>query len=117
MAGNFPDPSLRGRCEELARAAAATDPDLRVVRGHYSCPFWGLQAHWWCVSPDGSIVDPTRNQFPSGGLGAYIEFSGRIACDQCGTEIDEAEALIDGNGRYAFCSTRCNARFVGVAVP
>lgn len=59
---------LRGRCRELAEAAAFTDPNLTVVRGHYDCPFWGMQPHWWTVRPDGSIYDPTAAQFPSSGV-------------------------------------------------
>ena len=39
----------RGKCKEMAEAAAAEDTSLTVVRGHYLCPIWGEQAHWWTV--------------------------------------------------------------------
>lgn len=35
-------------------------PELKRVRGHYHCPWLSkAQPHWWCVDPDGNIVDPT----------------------------------------------------------
>lgn len=108
------DYTLRGRCKELAEEAVRNDPSLRLARGHYYCPVWGEQAHWWCVKHDGTVVDPSKEQFPSGGLGVYVEFDGVVCCAQCGKDIPEEDALIDGNGHYAFCSGRCNAIFVGV---
>lgn len=104
---------FRGKCREAAEAAVLEDPTLRLVRGHYHCPLWGTEeAHWWCVRPDGSIFDPTARQFPSKGLGEYVEFNGVVECAQCGKEIPEAEARFDS--RYAFCSSACNMRFVGL---
>ena len=58
------------------------------------------------------MFDLTREQFPSKGLGVYEPFSGVIPCAECGTEVKEEDADIDGN--YAFCSYRCHGRFVGV---
>lgn len=104
---------FRGKCKELSEAAVLADPTLRLVRGHYHCPLWNKdEPHWWCVKPDGTIVDPTARQFPSKGLGIYTEFNGRIACSECGKEVTEDEALLESN--YAFCSSRCYGRFVGV---
>jgi hypothetical protein len=104
---------FRGKCREMAEAAILQDPTLRLVRGHYYCPLWNTEeAHWWCVRPDGSIFDPTARQFPSKGLGEYVEFDGVVECAQCGKEIPEEEARFDS--RYAFCSSACNRRFVGL---
>ena len=103
----------RGRCKELSEAACAEDPTLKLVRGHYYCPMWNRdEPHWWTVRPDGTIHDPTREQFPSRGLGAYTPFSGMVECAECGKEVAEDDADLDGN--YAFCSHRCHGRFVGV---
>lgn len=63
---------LRGTCREASEALVACHPELKLVRGHYECPIWGSQPHWWCVAPDGTVVDPTVEQFPSNGFGAYI---------------------------------------------
>ena len=103
---------FRGRCKEMCEAAVASDPSLRLERGHYICPFWGEQPHWWTVRQDGTIFDPTKDQFPSKGIGDYIPFNGMVSCAECGKEVPEENASIEGN--YAFCSYRCHGRFVGV---
>lgn len=105
--------TYRGKCKEMSEAAAAADQTLTVVRGHYYCPIWNTdEPHWWCVKPDGQIVDPTAKQFPSAGLGVYTPFDGVVECDECGKEMSEEEA--QHHGRYAFCSTQCAMRFVGL---
>lgn len=102
----------RGKCKEMSEAAIAEDPTLRLVRGHYFCPIWGTEeGHWWTVRPDGTIFDPTKLQFPSEGLGLYTEFDGICQCADCGEDVPEAEAHIEG--RYAFCSYSCYGHFVG----
>ena len=69
--------AFRGKCKEYAEAACASDPSLRLVRGHYFCPIWNRdEPHWWTQRPDGTIYDPTKEQFPSAGLGVYTEFDG-----------------------------------------
>lgn len=105
---------LRGKCKEMSEAAVAADPTLRLVRGHYYCPHWGKQAHWWAEKSDGTIVDPTAEQFPSQGHGIYVEFDGWANCDECGERIHEDDGIIGGNGNYIFCSGTCYGRFVGV---
>jgi hypothetical protein len=104
----------RGKCLAYATAAVEADPTLTLVRGHYDCPLWGLQAHWWTTRPDGTISDPTAAQFPSGGLGDYLPFDGMITCDDCGTRVPEAQATMLGNGHYAVCSYACALHFVGL---
>jgi hypothetical protein len=64
-----------GTCAEVTEQMAEVFPELRRVRGHYHCPYWGKRAHWWMVTPDGSIVDPTAIQFPSAGSGQYVEWN------------------------------------------
>lgn len=103
---------FRGKCKELAEVAILEDPTLKLVRGHYYCYAHGEQPHWWCEKPDGTIIDPSARQFPSNGNGAYVPFNGIVECAQCGKEMQEDEAHFESN--YAFCSTRCNMRFVGL---
>lgn len=102
----------RGKCKEMAEAAVAADPSLTLVRGHYYCFVWGEQPHWWAKRPDGTIVDPTKDQFPSKGRGEYVEFNGMVTCSECGKEMKEEDASYESN--YCFCSTLCHGRFVGV---
>lgn len=62
-----------GRCAEETTRMVGIFPELRRVRGHYYCSVWGERTHWWLVAPDGAIIDPTADQFPSAGAGVYIE--------------------------------------------
>jgi hypothetical protein len=105
----------RGRCREMSEALVKKYPALRLVRGWYYCPLWGKQAHWWTVTPKGKIIDPTKDQFPSGGCGDYVEYDGMVECAQCGRKMPETEAKF--NGRFAFCkNTKCEGQFIG-AIP
>lgn len=104
--------TYRGKCKPMSEAAVAADPTLTLVRGYYHCAFWGEQPHWWCKRADGTIVDPTKDQFPSKGTGHYVEFDGNIECSNCGKSMKEEDADIEG--RYAFCSYECHGQFVGV---
>ena len=104
---------FRGKCKELCEAACAQDSSLTLVRGHYFCPIWNSEeAHWWTVREDGTIHDPTKEQFPSRGHGIYTEFDGTVECSECGKSMTEEDASFESN--YTFCSPRCHARFVGV---
>ena len=102
----------RGKCKEAVEEICKTDPSLTPVRGYYICWSWGKQAHWWAIKPDGTIVDPTVDQFPKPHIGDYIPFDGLVYCAECGKEMAEGNAHFYGN--YAFCSTSCNMRFVGL---
>ena len=91
-----------GECAELTEKMGIAFPELRRVRGHYHDAFWGPRTHWWLVTPQGEIVDPTKAQFPDQG-GEYVpwrdgeeEPTGR--CMDCGSYAY--------NGDY-FCSAAC----------
>ena len=73
IAANLPqDPNIcMGKCPEYTEILVRQFPELQRVRGHV---FWDFDEidqikypdgypHWWCVSPDGEIVDPTLPQF------------------------------------------------------
>lgn len=111
MSNDYAD--FRGKCREMSEAAIVADQTLRLARGHYICPVWGKQQHWWTVRVDGSIYDPTAAQFPSKGYGVYVEFDGIVSCAECGKDVPEAE-IERAEGRYAWCSYTCYGRFVGV---
>lgn len=83
-----------GKCASVTLAMASAFPELRRARGFYHCDRWGRRQHWWCVAPDGTVVDPTAEQFPSMGLGEYDEVKDgeedRIPvgkCMNCGEEL------------------------------
>lgn len=103
----------RGKCKELSEKACINDPNLTLVRGYYFCPLWNTdEAHYWCVNPEGKIIDPSKLQFPSNGFGIYTPFNGMVECSECGKEIPEEEASHDSN--YCFCSNLCHGRFIGI---
>lgn len=104
----------RGRCKEYCDAAVAADSTLTLARGHYYCPVWDSnEPHWWCVRADGTIFDPTVEQFPSLGAGIYTLFDGNVVCDQCGKEGKEEDFHPMGN--YICCSDTCCMKLVGLA--
>jgi hypothetical protein len=60
-------------------------PELIRMRG-----WWGWIEHWWCKTPDGTIVDPTRHQWPLDRDAVYKEFRDGVdpeplgKCMNCG---------------------------------
>ena len=102
IAENRPDDPW-GQCEALTRLMATAFPELRRVRGHYVCPLQGRLPHWWMVTADGQIVDPTQDQFASKGEGSYEEYEGR---EPTGTCLNCGE-LVFGDDK--FCNEKCLA--------
>lgn len=100
--------SAYGKCREATADMIAAFPELRLIRGHYYClAGWGERTHWWCVAADGSVVDPTARQFPSGGRGEYVawiegdkEPTGQ--CPNCN------EYVYDGG---TCCSEKCHNQY------
>lgn len=100
----------RGKCREMSEALCQDDDSLTLVRGHYYCPVWGKQPHWWCKTSDGQIIDPTARQFPSKGAGEYVEFDGMLECEHCGASIAEDDAIMADH--HVYCSGACYMRDV-----
>jgi hypothetical protein len=104
----------RGLCKELSESAAQADPSLTLVRGYYICEEFGKQPHWWTVKPDGSIFDPSCLQFPSGGTGTYIPFTGDFTCCICGKNVAEADVYsCELGGKDPLCSSECYGQYIG----
>lgn len=97
-----------GKCAEVTLAMQQAFPELTRVRGHYYCPIWGERAHWWLVNTDGEIIDPTKAQFPSKGIGHYEPWPEGAReptgmCPNCG------ELIYDGN---YLCNDTCYRQYV-----
>jgi len=98
-----------GTCQKVTKTMANDFPELKRVRGHYDCPLWGERAHWWLIALDGTIVDPTLSQFPTGGAGAeYVEWVEGTKeptgmCPNCGGYCYD--------GSYC-CTDKCHREFV-----
>lgn len=88
------DRPLRGACHTLCEALIYIHPELALVRGHYLCPVNGPQPHWWTVAPNGTVVDPTKEQFTFPGMGIYEPWDESLPeptgkCMNCGGLVFE----------------------------
>jgi hypothetical protein len=97
-----------GKCKEVTDKMKEVFPELQQIRGHYYCHTWGERAHWWLTDEDGTIIDPTKEQFPSKGNGPYepwIEGSPEPTgkCPNCGELIY--------HGGYT-CNESCHNAYV-----
>lgn len=101
-------PNAYGKCSEVTLSMVNAFPELRRVRGWYYCIIWGERMHWWCVAPNGEIIDPTAEQFPSKGSGVYVEH-------------EEGQPLPTGKcpncGEYCYnydpiCSEHCEIEYI-----
>ena len=89
---NCPDPKLTlGRCKQFALKMKEAFPELRVTNGFVTLLLYDeALTHWWCVTPDGVIVDPTAGQ--------YI---------WNGTPIAEYEEITDDHDERRFPKVKC----------
>jgi len=53
-----------GKCEEITELMCKAFPELQRRKGFIDTPLWGRREHWWTLTPDRRIVDPTARQFP-----------------------------------------------------
>jgi hypothetical protein len=108
------DYSLRGKCKELAELEIQSNPNLKLVRGWYYEPFWNRkEEHWWCEDINGIIHDPSKGQFPSGGIDDfYQKYEGTFECSNCGNEKHEDEMIHEGV--YHLCDSYCYGKLVGI---
>jgi len=105
---------FRGKCKEFCDELMECNPSFQLVRGYYYEPLWNREEpHWWCVDECGAIHDPTKLQFPSGGISEfYREFDGTVDCEECGLKINEGDIVMQG--RYPVCSAICAMKLVGI---
>lgn len=104
------DGNTRGKCGAASEAMKLQFSELRLACG-FAHTLWGPQQHWWCVAPDGRIVDPTRSQFPGSIVDEYEELDrekdvDRIpigVCYWCSGDIFPRSY----NGNETFCSAKC----------
>ena len=87
-----------GACKARTEEMVAAFPELKRVRGHYYDIVWGERMHWWCVDPDGNIIDPTARQFPTKGKGAYVPWK---------EGAEEPTGICPNCGEYCYEGTTC----------
>ena len=67
---HYPTPqSALKQCEPAVHAMILNFPELTIVRGqavveepHGFIPT--KTHHWWCINPEGEVIDPTAHQYP-----------------------------------------------------
>ena len=99
-----PNGFVRGKCDKATQMMVEAFPELRRVAG-FAHVSWGRDQHWWCVAPDGTIVDPTASQF-QGGLADYEE----LDLDKDQDRIPTGVCMDCGDDTYGgktFCSDIC----------
>lgn len=108
------DGHVRGKCDEATRKMAAAFPELRRACGfvHWDAGHRQVRdQHWWCVTPEGVIVDPTKAQFQGAVPGTLLlyeeldlskpEDRKRVPTGRC---MDCGADAYDHNN---FCSDAC----------
>lgn len=101
---------VRSQCEHFSKKLAERFPHLTVQRGFYN----GAE-HWWCVEPDGEIVDPTIEQFgvevgDSSHYKVFDPLKDEIYLGCCMNCSEEIYGLIE-RGRQEICSEECARSF------
>lgn len=101
------DDFVRGKCSQATKEMVEVFPELRRACG-FAHVSWGSDQHWWCVAPNGSVVDPTAGQFR--GAIRYEELDPndpttrrRVptgVCMDCGGDVFNGDT---------FCSPECEA--------
>ena len=101
-----------GFCQSSSHEMAKAFPELRVVRGYVETSTGSKRDHWWCETPDGTVVDPTVGQFDSqGGVWEYDEYS-----EEKHGPLPNSKCINCGGFCYGkwhtVCSDRCGAEAV-----
>lgn len=106
-------PVAERRCDECTSDMAQQFPELQRVRGHYVDLLTRVEhQHWWLVTPNEHIVDPTRLQFPDGGNGIYLPL--REQDEPCGRCLNCGEAIYmtdEDKVSFDLCSKNCEVEF------
>jgi hypothetical protein len=95
---------VTGKCSSATLLMVAAFPELNRVRGFVTA-YGPRRPHWWCVAPDGAIIDPTAAQFA--GILTYEEFVGPEPigrCSNCGE-------LYFAVQYEPLCSATCSAEY------
>jgi hypothetical protein len=90
---------VRGKCASATKAMVEAFPELRRAAGFVHCT-WGREEHWWCVAPDGSVVDPTVEQFEA--VARYEELD--LSDPKTRSKVPTGRCLNCGGAVYAFAT-------------
>lgn len=112
---------LRGFCHSISQEMVAEFPELRLAKGYFEDDYGAKRSHWWCIAPDGTIVDPTIDQFESNfkiTASRYEEYDelkhGPLPigkCYNCGSYI-YADEQDDNYSSISFCEQKCESDYL-----
>ena len=105
-----------GKCHQAARIMQEAFPELRIVVGYVTAGSWGERDHAWLVAPDGSIVDPTAQQFQQG-VSDYQEWKPGDPvnvgpCANCGEDIWIRARKLEDVTHPTVCGDACAALMI-----
>jgi hypothetical protein len=86
-----------GNCKYYSYEMATAFPELKVTSGRYFRTEDSPAEHWWCVTENGEIIDPTASQFE-------LDRDGRVVY-----KVDLANYVTDENisGKCPLCGAWC----------
>ncbi len=96
--------SAKLQCAEATAAMVEAFPQLRRVRGQAMVGI-DFRPHWWCVTPDGEIIDPTAHQWPA--LPVFYEALPEDAEEPRGKCIYCGELLFQSRGADSYLCENC----------
>jgi hypothetical protein len=101
-----------GLCCVAVKKMKEAFPELEVQRGFR----YPGGEHWWLKTADGTIIDPTENQFYSDGEYKQFEPGDEVRigkCMNCGWELyDTVESLdVPSKKDTSFCDKDCRKEF------
>lgn len=108
------DGFTRGKCGHATAAMKLEFPELSIVKGFAHCE-WGADQHFWCIDPEGYIIDPTASQF--GPLGPFeyeeldLENPSDIARIPVGKCMECGERTFKSSYASEMCSKDCADAF------
>jgi len=104
--------TVKGTCSSATEDMVDDFPELRRARGFVYCSA-GRYQHWWCVTEDGDVVDPTASQFmlDEGHKLLYEELDDATVeliipsgvCADCGGDVFHGDS---------FCSVECESNTI-----
>lgn len=96
--------SAKRQCAEAASAMAAAFPELRRVRGHAMVGV-DFRPHWWCITSEGEIIDPTAHQWPA--PPAFYDALPNDAEEPCGKCTHCGDLLFRSRGADSYLCENC----------
>jgi len=105
IAERYPTPqSAKLQCAEATTAMVAAFPTLRRVRGHAMIGI-DFRPHWWCLTPEGEIIDPTAHQWAAPPV--FYDAMPEDAEEPCGKCISCGDLLYRSRGADSYICENC----------